>query len=310
MPRGKRPVVKIGDLSAEGLVDAGLNLRKMSDLAITEKTLQQYKSRCDQLEHHATGLGLPGVTKELFVLFCCKYRENKGGAQISLEGYRSAVVHWQRSGRWEGTWGSDLDILKAVKGARYRAGAAKLGAPKVGAIDEPMLLELVELVRQGPHGESMVEVLDTSFRCSARINGILGLRPSKVRRAPQGHVEILVPNKGYKAMTMDSKEPFVWQRVEGEIGERLMQKKGVCPGDELFFPVVAFRLAHLRSAVRNGAKVLGWGEDLQFRVHSLRHGGVQWLLAGGEEECLPSMTPGVRVRYAESNASRKRARNE
>jgi integrase len=150
----------------------------------------------------------------------------------------------------------------------------------------------------------MAAVVRASFSCAARIKGILALRPSRVRMT-NGSAWIQVPNKGYKAASVEKKEPLVWQKLCGEAGKFIVDKAKDTSGDELLFPVSAWRLGQLRRVVRESAKDLGWPEDLQFRVHSLRHGGVQWLLAkGASEEELPAMGPGVRKRYAETNDSR------
>lgn len=209
--------------------------------------------------------------------------------------------HWQLSGRLEGVWANDEALKKAVKGARYRQGLAE--TPKVGAIDESMMQALVHRIEVA--NPAMALVVRVSFGCAARIKGILALRPSRVKMA-DGGVWVLVPNKGYKASSVEKTEPLVWQKLFGEVGKLIVDKAKDRPGDELLFPVSEWRLGQLRRVVWESARDLGWPDDLQFRVHSLRHGGLQWLLGNGAaEEELPVMGPGVRKRYAETNDSRR-----
>lgn len=309
---GRKPLVDaetidLGELRA-AMAEAAQTKRDSVDSSVSPKTLRQYASRCGVLERLAAKLGLPAVSEEVFFAHAKAYRQRaKRGSRATLEGYRSACAHWELSGRWDSDWASKAAVTKACKGERYRAGAAKQG--KVGAITENMLLELVDWVKsKEPRGEQMAEVLSASLFAVTRITGLLGLKPEYVRPG-----EISVPNKGYRAATMDRVAPRVWQKVLHPPTMKMLaaRAKRTAPGS-LLFPVAEWRLAALRAAVKRAARELGWPRELDFRVHSLRHGGIQWLLGRGVDvEDLPVMGSRVRTRYAEDNSSRlKRRRSE
>ena len=282
------------------------------DSAITHETLDQYSSRVTQLLAYVQLMGIPHLTLGGFANYLCS-RRLVAGANDTADGYRCAILHFQRSRQlWldeDGTeWAGTELCIKICKGYKYRSKTSASGAPKKrGTIDSSMYPTFLEwILHEFP---ALSDAVELGYGTGLRSHALVALH-DKSYDSPVRKLE----HKSKVANAANGK-PFLETTIvtDQRAHDILVRLTATTRPGELLFPIGRWNLTTYRTAMKMAAVVFFWPTGLKFDgPHCLRHGHVSALVNDqglDDDEIQEQMTlskPMIR-RYGKTNAKKLRS---
>ena len=246
--------------------------------SVTETTLNQYRGRIAHLESWMARQGLAYLDLDQYA----RYIQAMAPSYVTLEGHRSALVWAQKARRLglregEPMWADSEEAKTLVKGADYNSGQPKEVQVKPrGAITEFMADQaLAYLASNGLL--FLVDPLTVLMFAAPRVGEleiacmedwdkerqVLTVRKEKRRNADTMHKTEI----GYQ-------KPIVSPRAINSLDRHCTGRQG------LMFPFGSFKdrrfnAKEMNALLKKIAAYFKWDPNLDFVVHSFRHGGAQ-----------------------------------
>jgi len=278
------------------------------DLSISLATMKQYKERINQIQQYMACNGLVTLTLDDFLEFLIQRFPKPTFS--TLEGYRSAVQHFQRTRQlWceEEAWSTSWACRRAIAGLTYQ-GKNKDHIPPIrarqrGQVDPDMFSHMISLARQ------QYRPFAPAFELSYRV----ALRPEQVMALQKGCYTdgfVWVPDK--TANARNHRDPWTKKEVSDETAKFILQalEEKTTQGSYWTFAIDDFRAIFKKIVDK-----LQWEQKFPWLKfdgpHCLRHGGMRHLdnlLADLPEEArLKKMqiSKSVVNRYTRPNSLRK-----
>lgn len=281
------------------------NLTQMyMDQSIAAGTLRTYDIRINALKKFLSEKKKKNLTLELFAEFLALLETRNGHASKSTaEGYRAALVHFQRvHNLWTtgGTWADSWHCRKVVAGYAYKGKTTPATTrPTRGQVDTPMFAQMMKVA--AIKHKRFAPALELAYR--------IALRPHQLMALKQGSYDgshITIPDKRARATNRFSLHTR--KEVIDPLAHALLQQYETHPG--AYFK---FSLTELRSVFKKIGQELQWDTaTLKFDgPHCLRHGGMRHgrdLLEGSTEEEIQAalqVTKNTLQRYTRPNSNRQ-----
>jgi hypothetical protein len=256
--------VKIsGEEAREGLLDG----------SIADVTVNGYKGKIRVIERFCDGATLTMMLFYQFLWVASEQGMNPGTAQ----GYRCAVLHAQRRGRFralDGTcWAAEEELKKACRGVGSTHGFAK-GSPR-GAITAAMLLHAIDA---NAAAGTPVAIMDQwymwlIYEGALRRDEFVTLRTGGITADERGlRIQLWVDKRAKKG----SNFPQIHPRVVSEQFVRLYTQMsfGLHPTDDrILRQHPSATMTRLNNILQRSATLCAWPTGLKFDgIHCLRHG--------------------------------------
>jgi integrase len=237
-------------------------------------------------------------------------------AQSTIDGFRDAILHYQLRENWglrkdEPPWAASARVKKMTKGFAYRQRRSRRGA-----ITRPMLTDLLRWC-QGNGWAHVVQAIQVQFQTATRWSEMELMRVGDL--ADDGASLLIRTDKRVNANN-DRLPEFSKPLVGDAAADAIRLAAGSRGHNELIFPVSRCPYKHINRAIHLGADALGWNDkpdEITFTsTHSLRHGGVQHILAVNADDIEAlladivdgetcQMSKGTRAHYNRSNRDRQ-----
>jgi integrase len=275
-------------------VDKGF-IRKGVDLSVRTTTRETYRFRTDAFWSYLQ-ISDKRYCKQSFADFLSAiYRQGCAGS--TLNGYRCALLHWQRR-KGEKTWARDEDLTIACNGYKFRHLQT---TPGRGAITQDMLEELASLDKR------YAVVFRMLFYGILRIAELEGIRSGDFIEDNEGGQLLIRKDKRFTARSKITQQehfkPIIFE--EGRFILRELQRQ-IPRGAPMFAWIERNRTLEL---VNKAASVFKWPLDLVFDGnHCLRHGGATFAAKFTNEKAMEAacMSQTTFRHYSQENRQRRR----